>query len=96
MLLVVDANAASARTYHTEYGRIYNRPAPTRDRIMPSLYGLQYYRQTGSYPQGFRAYNTPPLLSPETQEFSRFAYDDVPPVERPLPWQRIKKSVSIG
>lgn len=96
MLLRLDANAASRPVRFTEYGGLYNHFNPGRDRIMPTMLGLQYYPQTGTLPSGFRAYNTPPIISLETQEFSRMAYDDIPTVERALPWERIRKSQSIG
>lgn len=96
MLPVVDANSASAITVHTIFGKLYNKPAPTRDRIMPSHYGLPYYPLHGSHPSGFRAYNTPPILSLNQNYMGRFAIADQVPVERPLPWDRTWKNSSIG
>lgn len=96
MLRDYDANNSSAITRHTDYGILYNRIRLARDRTMPTMLGLQNYALHGSYPQGFRRYNTPPTLALETQEYSRFAYADLPPVERPLPWDRVKKSQSVG
>lgn len=92
----VDANSSSEIVRHTIFGQIYNRPYLGRDRIMPTMLGLAFYPLHGSYPQGFRKYNTPPTLKLDMQEYSRFAIADMPPVERPLPWNRVKKSASIG
>lgn len=96
MLLRLDERAASRQPRFTEYGVTYNSFRPPVDKTMPTMLGLQYYPQLGRLPSGFRAYNTPPILSLETQEYSRFAYDDIPTVERGLPWDRIRKSQSIG
>jgi len=96
MLLQLDANAASRVTRFTEYGEVYNHFHPPRDRIMPTMLGLQNYLPTPFQPRGFRAYNTPPTLALETQEFSRMAYDDIPSVNKGLPWERVRKSAMIG
>lgn len=96
MLTVLDANAASAPVHHTIFGKLYNKPAPTRDRIMPTHLGLDYYPLYGSHPDGFRAYNTPPILSPNQNYYGRFAIADQRPVTQPLPWDRTWKTASIG
>lgn len=96
MLRIVQGGAGDAITRHTAYGELYNKPAPTRDRIMPSHYGLDVYQLLGSYPEGFRAYNTPPIISPNLNYYGRFAIADQVPVDRPLPWDRTWKMASIG
>lgn len=97
MVPEVTANNASEITRHTIFGQIYNKPAPTRDKIMPTNLHLPYYPLLGSYPEGFRAYNsTPPILSLNQNYYGRFAIADQYPVERPLPWDRTWKSQSIG
>lgn len=96
MLRIVHGDAADAITRHTPYGEIYNKPAPTKDRIMPTNLGLSFYPLLGSFPEGFRAYNTPPIISPNLNYYGRFAIADQVPVERPLPWDRTWKTASIG
>lgn len=96
MLKIVRADNASAPVVHTIFGQLYNKPAPTRDRIMPTHLGLDYYPLYGSHPQGFRAYNTPPILSPNQNYYGRFAIADLRPVENPLPWDRMRKTQSVG
>jgi hypothetical protein len=90
MLNVLSADSASAQTYHTIFGRLYNRAPRHRDRIMPTMLGLEYYNVVSNYPHNYRNYyRTPPIVTPDTQYQGLFAIADLQPVDRPLPWDRI-------
>jgi hypothetical protein len=91
VLRIVTGVQQSSLADHTEFGQIYNHPARTRDRIMPTNLYPGYLPPTGRMPTGFRAYNTPPIVTLNISYMGRYAYADMEPVERPLPWERIIK-----
>lgn len=89
MLRIVSPDAASAISRRTIFGKIYNHEARRRDRIMPTL--SPYMKRYGEMPRGFRAYNTPPIVSVNIGYGGQFAIADQIPIPRPLPWERIIK-----
>lgn len=91
MVPYVTGLAASAITRRSIYGKLYNREPRRRDRIMPTVPGMQYFARYGSQPSGFRMAKATPIITPSLEYKGLFANADLPPVERPLPWDRIIK-----
>lgn len=89
MLFIVTPCASSEATFHTPFGKLYNKPPRTRDRIMPTI--TPYYNKVGTVQFGVNSYIQNTTITPDFSYAGPFAMADLPRIEKLPPWERIIK-----